>query len=124
MTFMYSSSCVGRKEKASPYDYCKDNNTIQAKEEIEKKVKKIANGNVEVECKAEATPLRDADRTPLLFIFECQSTGGNIHDDHIIEIAAEVIGPKKEFVTVKSFSELCYTPRRILGIGMCTMLNV
>jgi len=57
--------------------------------------------------------------TPLLFIYECQTTGGNIHDDHIIEVAAEVIGTEKEFVTVKSFSELCYTTRPIQGIGMC-----
>jgi len=59
------------------------------------------------------------NETPLLFIYECQTTGGNIHDDHIIEMAAEVIGTEKEFVTVKSFSELCYTTRPILGIGMC-----
>ena len=46
-----------------------------------------------------------------------KTTGGNIHSDHIIEMAAEVVGTEKEFVTVKSFSELCYTTQPILGIG-------
>ena len=55
--------------------------------------------------------------TPLLFFYDCESTGGNVHDDHIIEIAAEVVGPEEMFVTVKSFSELCFTSRIIGGIG-------
>ena len=55
--------------------------------------------------------------TPLLFFYDCESTGGNIHYDHIVEIAAEVIEPEKVNITVKSFSELCYTPQPILGIG-------
>ena len=62
--------------------------------------------------------------TPLLFFYDCESTGGNVHDDHIIEIAAEVIGPSKPFVTGKSFSELCYTPYSILGIGMLNADNM
>jgi len=60
-------------------------------------------------------------RTPLLFFYDCESTGGNIHDDHIIEIAAEVVGLEKVYVTVKSFSELCFTSRIVSGIG--TTLN-
>ena len=56
--------------------------------------------------------------TPLLFFYDCESTGGNVHYDHIIEIAAEVVGPSKPFITEKSFSELCYTSDSILGIGM------
>ena len=56
--------------------------------------------------------------TPLLIFYDCESTGGSIHDDHIIEIAAEVVGPEKAFVTDKSFSELCFTSRHIGGIGI------
>ena len=63
--------------------------------------------------------------TPLLFFYDCESTGGNVHEDHIIEIAAEVIGPSKPFISVKSFSEFCDTPYSILGIGtLNTKLHV
>ena len=61
--------------------------------------------------------------TPLLIFYDCESTGGSIHDDHIIEIAAEVVGPEKAFVTTKSFSELCFTSRIIGGIGTALLYH-
>ena len=62
--------------------------------------------------------------TPLLFFYDTESTGGNVHYDHIIEIAAEVVGPSKSFITVRSFSELCCTSYSLLGTGMCQTQNV
>jgi len=59
--------------------------------------------------------------TPLLFFYDCESTSGNVHDGHIIEIAAEVVGLEK-FVSVKSFSELCFTSQVIGGIGTALRL--
>jgi len=68
-------------------------------------------------CTGSAGGYLSSGKTPLLFFYDCESTGGNIHDDHIIEIAAEIVGPEKVYVTVKSFSELCFTSRIIGGIG-------
>jgi len=56
--------------------------------------------------------------TPILFLYGCQSTGTNICDDHIVEIAAEVMEPVKVVVTTKSFSELCHTSRQISKKGV------
>ena len=60
--------------------------------------------------------------TPLQFFYDSESTGGNIHYDHIVEIAAEVIEPENVSITVKSFSELCYTTQPILGMGESYLL--
>jgi len=55
--------------------------------------------------------------TPLLFFYGCNTTGANILEDHIVEIAAKVIEPEK-VITTKFFSELCCTFRPIYGKGM------
>ena len=55
--------------------------------------------------------------SPLLFFYDCESTGANVHKDRIIEIAAEVVGPSTRYITARLFSELCYTPYSITGAG-------
>ena len=54
------------------------------------------------------------DRTPLLFLYDCETTGLNCRYDHIIEIASVVLVPDNAAasVTKSDFSSLCYTSRQ------------
>ena len=55
---------------------------------------------------------------PLLFFFDLETTGLNIYEDHIVEIAANVVGAPLSSVTQPSFSSLVHTPRNIPSKGM------
>ena len=55
---------------------------------------------------------------PLLFFFDLNTTGLNIYEDHIVEIAAKVVGAPLSRVTQPSFSSLVHTPRNIPSKGM------
>ena len=59
----------------------------------------------------------DSDSNPVIFIYDCEATGGNIHKDHIIEVASLVIEPDGVSVTEKSFTALCRSSRHICKIG-------
>ena len=71
---------------------------------------------------------READRGeditenahPLLFFFDTETTvtGLSIYDDHIVEIAAKVVGVPRSNVTQPSFSSLIHTPKNIPTKGM------
>lgn len=54
---------------------------------------------------------------PVLFLYDCEATGGSIHKDHIIEVASLVIEPEDTSVSEKSFSALCRSSRHICKIG-------
>ena len=54
---------------------------------------------------------------PLLFFFDCETTGFSIYDDHIIESAAKVIGVPLASVSMPSFASLVHTPRNIPAKG-------
>ena len=56
---------------------------------------------------------------PLLFFFYVKTTGFNIYEDHIIELAAKVIGIGKQlsYIKVPIFSELIYTSHPINPSG-------
>ena len=58
------------------------------------------------------------DAHPLLFLFDTETTGLNIYEDHIIEIAAKVTGVPLYVVTQPSFSSLVHTPRNIPWKGI------
>lgn len=49
---------------------------------------------------------------PLLFLYDCETTGLSIYNDHIIEIAAEVVNCPVTYSN-DSFSSLVKTSRRI-----------
>lgn len=53
------------------------------------------------------------DAHPLLFSYDCETTGLSIYNDHIIEIAAEVINCPVMSHNNASFSSLVKTSRRI-----------
>ena len=55
---------------------------------------------------------------PLLFFFDTETTGLNIYQDHIVEIAAKVVGAPSARLTQPSFSSLVHTPRNIPSKGI------
>ena len=61
--------------------------------------------------------LNDDTRRPLLFLFDTETTGLNIYEDHIVEIAAKVTGVPLSIVTQPSYSSLVHTPRNIPSKG-------
>ena len=53
------------------------------------------------------------DRKPLLFLYDCETTGLNCYEDRIIEIASVVLVPDNApSITQAKFSSLCYTSRQ------------
>lgn len=56
------------------------------------------------------------DAQPVLFLYDCETTGLSIYNDHIIEIAAEVMNSHASH----SFSKLVKTSRRIKAEGIIT----
>ena len=59
---------------------------------------------------------------PLLFFFDTETTGLNIYQDHIIELAAKVIEtPPSGSVTEPIFSKLVSTSRSIPSRGKQTI---
>ncbi len=56
------------------------------------------------------------DQQPLLILFDCETTGFSIYNDHIIDIAAKVIASPVP-VSHPSFSSLVRTAKNIPGPG-------
>ena len=54
---------------------------------------------------------------PLLFFFDTESTGLNIYNDHIVEIAAKVTGVPLSAVSQSSYSSLVHTSKNIPSKG-------
>jgi len=57
------------------------------------------------------------DGEPLYFFYDCETTGGTYHRDHIIEVAASVIVPDGLDISTTQFSSLCHTSRHIARKG-------
>ena len=56
----------------------------------------------------------------LMFLFDCETTGGSHYSDHIIEIASTVIIPDNTSITTVEFSSLCRTSKHISSFGNST----
>ena len=65
----------------------------------------------------EQTEGNSDDSHPLLFSYDCETTGLSIYNDHIIEIAAEVIDCPVVSHSNANFSSLVKTSRRIPSAG-------
>ena len=52
---------------------------------------------------------------PLLFLYDCESTGLSIYKEHIIEIAAEVVNPPVSYSRT-TFESLVKTARSISAV--------
>lgn len=57
------------------------------------------------------------DAHPLLFFFDCETTGFGIYDDHLTDIAAKVVNSPVP-VSSPTFSTLVRTSRRIPAAGI------
>ena len=57
---------------------------------------------------------------PLLFIYDCETTGGNHLQDHIMEIGSLVLIPNGVSISTVEFTSLCQTSRQIAHRGICT----
>lgn len=60
-----------------------------------------------------------AKRKPLYFVYDSESTGGDIYRDHIMEIAATAVLPDKVKLqdVAMTFETLVSTSRRIIPAG-------
>ena len=61
------------------------------------------------------------DSEPLLFFYDCETTGGSFHNDHIMEVASVVAVPDNVDISKQDFNSLCHTSRHIIqkGLYMC-----
>ena len=55
---------------------------------------------------------------PLLFFYDCETTGYSIYHEHITEIAAKVVGVPLSSLSQPTFSTLVKTTRNISKKGM------
>lgn len=74
-----------------------------------------------LEDNSDVTP-DDGER--LLFFYDCETTGGSCHNDHIMEIASVVIPPDDVNISKPHFASLCHTSRHIVQKGFVYSLLV
>ena len=68
-------------------------------------------------CEEEASEDTD-DNAPLLFIYDCETTGLGIYTEHITEIAAKVVRIPLSSVSNPTFASLVKTSRNISKKGI------
>ena len=54
---------------------------------------------------------------PLLFMYDCETTGGSHLQDHIMEVGSVVLVPDGVSITTTEFSSLCHTSQHIARQG-------
>ena len=60
---------------------------------------------------------------PLLFLYDCETTGGSFHQDHIMEIGSTVIIPDGVSISNEEFCSLCHTSRHIVCKGLLLYIS-
>ena len=55
---------------------------------------------------------------PLLFMYDCETTGGSFYQDHIMEIGSAVIAPDGVSFSNEEFSSLCHASCHIVHKGL------
>ena len=65
----------------------------------------------------ETSDVSPVDGESLLFFYDCETTGGSFHKDHIMEIASVVIAPDDVNISKPDFTSLCHTSRHIVQKG-------
>ena len=65
------------------------------------------------------------DAHPLLFFYDCETTGFSVYSEHITEIAAKVVGVPLSSLSQPTFSSLLKTSRNITkkGITIALVMN-
>ncbi len=64
-----------------------------------------------------------SDAEPLLFLYDCETTGLSDYNDHITDIAAKVIASPVP-LSDGSFSSLVKTSKTISATGMSNLLSM
>ena len=68
----------------------------------------------EISADVDAPP---SDELPLLFFFDCESTGGSMYNDHIIEVSVKVVAvPDSVSITPHQYGSLIHTSRTIAKV--------
>ena len=68
----------------------------------------------EISADVDAPP---SDELPLLFFFDCESTGGSMYNDHIIEVGAKVFAvPDSVSITQHQYGSLIHTSQTIAKV--------
>ena len=53
----------------------------------------------------------------LLFIYDCETTGGSHLRDHIMDVGSVVVAPEGVSISTTEFSSLCHTSQHIVRQG-------
>ena len=61
---------------------------------------------------------------PLMFLYDCETTGLSIYSDNIIEIAAEVFDCPVPHISSTTYSSLVKTSRRIPAQGIVLKIRI
>ena len=61
---------------------------------------------------------------PLLFIYDCETTGGSHLRDHIMEVGSVVVAPEGVSMSRPEFSSLCHTSQHIVRQGKVFVITV
>ena len=69
---------------------------------------------------SDATP----DEGELLFLYDCETTRGSSHNDHIMELASMVIVSDDVNISKPHFTSLCNTSRHIVQKGLYVCMYV
>ena len=68
-------------------------------------------------------PLRTCSGKRLLFMYDCETTGGSFYQDHIVEIGSMVIAPDDVSISNQEFSSLCHSSHHIARKGLFYCFN-
>ena len=66
-----------------------------------------------IACVNAATDSTVENGTPLLFMYDCETTGGSHLRDHIMEVGSVVLIPDRVSITTTESSSLCHTSQHI-----------
>ena len=74
------------------------------------------NNTDECECEEVSADVDgpSSDELPLLFFFDCESTGGSMYSDHMIEVGAEIVTVSNSIsITQRQYGSLIHSSRSI-----------
>ena len=107
----YTGSTVEESDKDDEEEEGVSSTTQDEGEQSEKEIDDELNNSVLV---AETSP---QDELPQLIFYDCKSTGGNIHSDHIIEVCGKVFAVSDAVAISKpEYSSLIHSSRTIMTV--------
>lgn len=87
---------------------------IEERDEVDDEEDQDENNADELEEVSPSVDGPSSDELPLLFFFDCESTGGSIYNDHMIEVGAKVVAvPGSVNITQHQYGSLIHSSRSI-----------